>query len=149
MMKRGIFLITCFFNAIVLYYISPSEMLYHISHLVLHQFIRGVVTHQSSCITLVHSKVLYHISDIVLSQSIGGVETHQTSCITLVYQRCCITLVFITLVHSEVLYHSSNINEVIRSVLNFFLIFFFDDKISQVHKSTKKHQKALKSTRKH
>ena len=44
---------------------------------------------------------------------------------------------------------SSNINEVIRSVLN-FLIFFYD-KISQVQKSTKriqgtkKYQKALKS----
>ena len=45
--------------------------------------------------------------------------------------------------------HSSNINEVIRSVLNFFI--FFYDKISQVQKSTKriqgtkKYQKALKS----
>ena len=43
----------------------------------------------------------------------------------------------------------SNINEVIRSVLNFF--FFFHDKISQIQKSTKriqgtkKYQKALKS----
>ena len=44
---------------------------------------------------------------------------------------------------------SSNINEVIRSVLNF--LFSFYDKISQVQKSTKriqgtkKYQKALKS----
>ena len=44
---------------------------------------------------------------------------------------------------------SSNINEVIRSVLNF--LFFFYDKFSQVQKSTKgiqgtkKYQKALKS----
>ena len=40
---------------------------------------------------------------------------------------------------------SSIIIEVIRPVLNFF----FYDKISQVQKSTKKHQKALKSTKKH
>ena len=40
-------------------------------------------------------------------------------------------------------YTSSNINEVIRPVLNF--LFFFYDKISQVQKSTKKHQKALKN----
>ena len=45
---------------------------------------------------------------------------------------------------------SSNINDVIRSVSN-FLLFFFYDKISQVQKSTKriqgtkKYQKALKS----
>ena len=38
---------------------------------------------------------------------------------------------------------SSSINEVIRSVC------FFLCKISQVQKSTKKHQKALKSTKKH
>ena len=44
---------------------------------------------------------------------------------------------------------SSDINEVIRSVLNF--LFFFYDKFSQVQKSTKgiqgtkKYQKALKS----
>ena len=42
---------------------------------------------------------------------------------------------------------SSNINEVIRPVLNF--LFFFYDKISQVQKSTKKHQKAPKSIKKH
>ena len=47
---------------------------------------------------------------------------------------------------------SSNINEVIGSVSNFLLFFFFYDKISQVQKSskkriqgTKKYQKALKS----
>ena len=46
---------------------------------------------------------------------------------------------------------SSNKNVVIRLVLNF--LFFFYDKISQVQKSTKriqgtkKHQKALKSTK--
>ena len=33
-------------------------------------------------------------------------------------------------------------SEVIRPILNFF---FFYDKISQVQKSTKKHQKALKN----
>ena len=38
---------------------------------------------------------------------------------------------------------SSSIYKVIRPVLNF--LFFFYDKISQVQKSTKKHQKALKS----
>ena len=43
--------------------------------------------------------------------------------------------------------HSSNINEVIRSVLNFLFIYFFYDKISQVQKNKKntRHQKALKS----
>ena len=39
---------------------------------------------------------------------------------------------------------SNSINEVIRPVL-----FFFYDKISQVQISTKKHQKALKSTERH
>ena len=38
---------------------------------------------------------------------------------------------------------SSSIYKVIRPVLNF--LFFFYDKILQVQKSTKKHQKALKS----
>ena len=38
---------------------------------------------------------------------------------------------------------SSSINKVIRPV------FFFYDKISQVQKRTKKHQKALKSIKKH
>ena len=38
---------------------------------------------------------------------------------------------------------SSNVNEVIRLVLN-ILIFFYDN-ISQVQKSTKKHQKVLKN----
>ena len=42
---------------------------------------------------------------------------------------------------------SDKINEVIRSVLNF--LFFLHDKISQVQKSTKKHKKALKSTKKY
>ena len=41
---------------------------------------------------------------------------------------------------------SSIIIEVVVLVLNFF---FFNDKISQVQKSTKKHQKAPKSTKKH
>ena len=44
----------------------------------------------------------------------------------------------------------SNINEAIRTVLKFLL--FFYDKISQVQKSTTKHlkhQKALKSIKKH
>ena len=36
---------------------------------------------------------------------------------------------------------SSNINEVVRSVLNFLFIFFFNDKISQVQK---KHKTLLK-----
>ena len=39
---------------------------------------------------------------------------------------------------------NSNINEIIRPVLNFFFFFFYD-KISQVQKSTKKHQKVLKN----
>ena len=51
--------------------------------------------------------------------------------------------------YSVTSFKSSNINEVIRSVLNFFI--FFYDKISQVQKSTKriqgtkKYQNALKS----
>ena len=40
---------------------------------------------------------------------------------------------------------SSNINEVIRTVLNFLL--FYCKKISHAPKSTKKHQKAQKSTK--
>ena len=43
---------------------------------------------------------------------------------------------------------SSNIVEVIRTVLNFlffFILFFFNDKISQPQKSTKKHKKAQKA----
>ena len=39
---------------------------------------------------------------------------------------------------------SSNINEVVRTVLNFF---FFYEKILQAPKSTKKHKKAPKSTK--
>ena len=50
--------------------------------------------------------------------------------------------------HCDKINFSSNIIEVIRLVLIFFIIFFFD-KISQVQKSTKKHQKALKSIKKH
>ena len=42
---------------------------------------------------------------------------------------------------------NSSIYKVIRPVLNF--LFSFYDKISQVQKSTKKHQKALKSIKKH
>ena len=42
---------------------------------------------------------------------------------------------------------SSSINGIIMSVL--FIIIFFYDKISKVQKSTKKHQKALKSTKRH
>ena len=42
---------------------------------------------------------------------------------------------------------NSIIIEVVRPVLNFLL--FFYDKISQALKSTKNHQKALKSTKKH
>ena len=41
----------------------------------------------------------------------------------------------------------SNINEVIKVSFNLFI--FFSDKISQVQKSTKKHKKALKSTKKY
>ena len=49
---------------------------------------------------------------------------------------------------------SSNINEVIRAVLIFFFVvvvffFFFVYMISQVPKSTKKHQKAPKRIKKH
>ena len=42
---------------------------------------------------------------------------------------------------------NSSIYKVIRPVLNF--LFSFYDKISQVQKSTKKHQKAPKSIKKH
>ena len=44
---------------------------------------------------------------------------------------------------------SSNKNEVIRAVLNFLLFFFFHDKVLQVQKSIKKHQKAPKSSKNH
>ena len=43
---------------------------------------------------------------------------------------------------------SSSIYKVIRPILNFFLFFFYD-KISQAPNSTKKHYKALKSTKKY
>ena len=43
---------------------------------------------------------------------------------------------------------SSNKNEVIRAVLNFLLI-FFHDKVLQVQKSIKKHQKGPKSSKNH
>ena len=39
---------------------------------------------------------------------------------------------------------SSNINEVIKTVLNFLLIYFFYEKILHSLKSTKKHQKGHK-----
>ena len=60
-------------------------------------------------------------------------------------------LKLMSLISKKILCKSSNINEVIRPALTFF----FYDKISQVQKvlkeptSTKKNQKALKSTQKY